>query len=222
VDGQSFITPRHKGFLFPVRALAKVFRAKFLDGLRQAFERGKLAEDATVPTLCSKLRSIDWVVYAKPPFAGPESVLAYLGAYTHRIAISNHRILSLEQGRVAFRYRDYADGRQQKVMRLDVNEFIRRFLLHVLPKGLVRIRHYGLLANRSRREKIACCRALLSVPEPQAPVEESVSEKLLRLTGVDIHRCPWCHEGRMVVVAEIDRARRSPLRSLRIEIHDSS
>ena len=222
MDGQSFITPRHKGFLFPVRGLAKMFRAKFLDGLRQALERGKLAEDASVPGLCSKLRSTDWVVYAKPPFAGPESVLAYLGAYTHRIAISNHRILSLEQGRVAFRYRDYADGRQQKVMRLDVDEFIRRFLLHVLPKGFVRIRHYGLLANRSRRDKIACCRALLSVPEPQAPLEETVFEKLLRLTGVDIHRCPSCHEGRMVVVAEIDRARRSPLRSLRIEIHDSS
>jgi hypothetical protein len=221
-DGQSFLTPRHQGFLFPVRALAQVFRAKFLEGLRHAFERGKLGEDASVPTLCDKLRSVDWVVYTKPPFAGPESVLAYLGAYTHRIAISNHRILSLEKGRVAFRYRDYADGRKQKILRLAVDEFIRRFLLHVLPKGFVRIRHYGLLANRSRQEKIAHCRALLSAPQPQAPAQETVSEKLLRLTGVDIHCCPTCREGRMVVVAEIGRPRRRALRPLLVEIHDSS
>jgi hypothetical protein len=222
LDEQRFITPRHKGFLFPVRALAQVFRAKFLDGLRQAFARGKLGEDTSVPALCAALRSIAWVVYAKPPFAGPESVLAYLGAYTHRIAISNHRILSLEQRRVAFRYRDYADGRKQKVLRLDVDEFIRRFLLHVLPKSFVRIRHYGLLANRSRRQRIAHCRALLSAAEPQEPIQETVSEKLLRLTGVDIHRCPACHEGRMLVVAEIDRASRRSLHLIRVEIHDSS
>jgi hypothetical protein len=221
-DEQSFITPRHKGFLFPVRALAKVFRAKFLDGLRQAFARGKLGEDTSVPALCAALRSIDWVVYAKPPFAGPESVLAYLGAYTHRIAISNHRILSLEQRRVAFRYRDYADGRKQKILRLDVDEFIRRFLLHVLPKSFVRIRHYGLLANRSRRQKIARCRELLSASEPKQPVKETVSEKLLRLTGVDLQRCPACHEGYMVAVAEIERPRRRSLHLIRLEIHDSS
>jgi hypothetical protein len=149
-------------------------------------------------------------------------VLAYLGAYTHRIAISNHRILSLEQGRVAFRFRDYADGRKQKVLSLDVDEFIRRFLLHVLPKSFVRIRHYGLLANRSRQKKIARCRELLSASEPKQPVKETVSEKLLRLTGVDIHCCPACHEGRMLVVAEIDRAGRRSLHLIRVEIHDSS
>jgi len=221
-DGESFVTPRHKGFLFPVRALAKVFRAKFIESLWQAFEHGKLGEDTSVPTLCNKLRNLDWVVYAKPPFAGPESVLAYLGAYTHRIAISNSRILNLEDDRVAFRYRDYADDRKQKVLRLDALEFIRRFLLHVLPKGFVRIRHYGLLANRSRRQKIARCRALLSAPEPPTPAKETVSEKLLRLAGIDIHCCPVCREGRMVVVAEIDRARRRSLHAIRVEIHDSS
>jgi len=221
-DGESFVTPRYKGFLFPVRALAKVFRAKFLEGLRQAFDRGKLGEDTSVPALSGKLRGVDWVVYAKPPFAGPESVLAYLGAYTHRIAISNHRILSLENDRVAFRYRDYADDRKKKVMHLDVDEFIRRFLLHVLPKGFVRIRHYGLLANRSRKQKIERCRTLLSVPEPQEPAKETVSEKLLRLAGIDIHRCPVCHEGRMVVVAELDRVRRLSLSSTRVAILDSS
>jgi hypothetical protein len=221
-DGESFVTPRYKGFLFPVRALAKVFRAKFLEGLRQAFDRGKLGEDTSVPALCAKLRGVDWVVYAKPPFAGPESVLAYLGAYTHRIAISNHRILSLQQGRVAFRYRDYADSRKQKILRLEVDEFIRRFLLHVLPGGFVRIRHYGLLANRSRRQKIARCRELLSASDPKQPDKQTVSEKLLRLTGVDIQRCPECQKGRMVVVAEIDRTRRCSPRPFRVEILDSS
>ena len=137
-------------------------------------------------------------------------MLAYLGRYTHRIAISNHRIASLEHGRVAFRYRDYADGRKQKVMQLDAFEFIRRFLLHVLPKGFVRIRHYGLLANRPRKEKLARCRALLGAPAPQAPARQSISEKLLRLSGVDILRCPACREGRMIPIAEIPR---SPQRS---------
>ena len=221
-DGESFVTPRYKGFLFPVRALAKVFRAKFLEGLRHAFDRGKLGEDASVPVLCGKLRNLNWIVYAKPPFAGPESVLAYLGAYTHRIAISNRRILSQEDGRIAFRYRDYADGRKQKTLRLDVDEFIRRFLLHVLPKGFVRIRHYGLLANRSRKQKIARCRALLSTAAPQELAKETVSAKLLRLAGVDIHRCPVCHEGRMVVVAELDRVRRPSLHPSRVKILDSS
>ncbi len=209
-DGQGFVKPRHKGFLFPVRALAKVFRGKFLEGLRQAFEAGRLADDVSTPALCEALRHVDWVVYAKPPFAGPESVLAYLGRYTHRIAISNQRLLPLEHGRVAFRYRDYADDRKHKVMRLDAPEFIRRFLLHVLPKGFVRIRHYGLLANRTRKEKIARCRALLAAPAPQESVQETVAEKLLRLSGIDLHRCPACSEGRMIPLAEIPRP---PLRS---------
>jgi hypothetical protein len=222
LDGQRFITPRHKSFLFPVRALAQVFRAKFLEGLQQAFERGKLGKDTAVPKLCNKLRGLNWVVYAKPPFAGPESVLAYLGAYTHRIAISNHRILKLEKGRVAFRYRDYADGRKQKIMCLEVDEFIRRFLLHVLPKGFVRIRHYGLLANRTRQKKIARCRALLLAPEVSKPIEQTLPEKLLRLTGIDIWQCPACQQGRMVVVAEIDRLPQRLVHPMRVEILDSS
>ena len=222
LDEEKFVTPRHKSFLFPVRALAKVFRAKFIEGLRHAFLSGKLGEDTSVLNLCNKLRNLDWVVYAKPPFAGPESVLAYLGAYTHRIAISNHRILNLKNGQVDFRYRDYADGRKQKVLRLDADEFIRRFLLHILPKGFVRIRHYGLLANRSRRKKIARCRALLSAPEPKTHAKETVSEKLLRITGVDIQRCPVCREGHMVVVAEIDGASRYPIHLNRVEVLDSS
>jgi hypothetical protein len=221
-NGENFVAPRHKGFLFPVRALAKVFRAKFLEGLQQAFERGKLDQDTAVAKLCNKLRNRNWVVYAKPPFAGPESVLAYLGAYTHRIAISNPRILNLEKGCVAFRYRDYAEGRKQKILRLDIDEFIRRFLLHVLPKSFVRIRHYGLLANRSRRQKIAHCRALLSAPEPEEPVKQTLPEKLLRLTSIDIQQCPVCQQGRMVAVAEIGRLPQRPVYPMRVEIYDSS
>lgn len=204
-DGLRFVRSRHPGFLFPVRALAKVFRGKFLDGLRRAFDAGELGDDDSTPQLCEALRRIDWVVYAKSPFAGPEQVLAYLGRYTHRIAISNHRLLSLEQGRVAFRYRDSADENRQKVLRLEVNEFLRRFLLHVLPKGFVRIRHYGLLANRHRKKRIARCRALLAAPIPEPRSAESRCEKLLRLTGKDVLRCPACQQGRMLQVAEIPR-----------------
>jgi hypothetical protein len=221
-DQQHFLAPRHKGFLFPVRALSKVFRGKFLDGLMRDFESGKLGDDTSVPRLCSKLRRRDWIVYAKPPFAGPERVLAYLGAYTHRIAISNHRIRSIEQNRVALRYRDSADGNKQRVMHLDVLEFIRRFLLHVLPKGFVRIRHYGLLANRNRKEKIARCRSLLEAPKPEEPAPQTRREKLLELIGVDIERCPACREGRMTIVAEIDRMPRFHLIPCRVEVNDSS
>jgi hypothetical protein len=186
------------------------------------FESGKLGDDTSVPRLCSKLRRRDWIVYAKPPFAGPERVVAYLGAYTHRIAISNHRIRSIEQNRVALRYRDSADGNKQRVMHLDVLEFIRRFLLHVLPKGFVRIRHYGLLANRNRKEKIARCRSLLEAPKPEEPAPQTRREKLLELIGVDIERCPACREGRMTIVAEIDRMPRFHLIPCRVEVNDSS
>jgi hypothetical protein len=205
-DGSRWIPPRHQRFLFPVRALAKVFRGKFLDGLRQRFDRGELGLDDALPTLLHTLRGQDWVVYVKPPFAGPESVLRYLGRYTHRIAISNRRILRAEGDRVAFRYRDYADGNQIKVMEVSVHEFLRRFLLHVLPRAFVRIRHYGLLANRSRRQRIARCRELLAAQAPPPPpASESLFEKLLRLTGVDLRLCPACGEGRMDVIAEVDK-----------------
>lgn len=214
-DGQRFVSPRHKGFLFPVRALAKVFRGKYLDGLRRAFDAGELGDDVSTKALCDTLRGIDWVVYVKPPFAGPESVLAYLGRYTHRIAISNHRILSLEDERVAFRYRDYAEGDKEKVMRLDVLELLRRFLLHVLPKRYVRIRHYGVLANRHRKEKIARCRDLLGARTPEAPESESVCEKLLRLSNIDLLLCPACREGRMIAIAEIPRPARPSLHPIR-------
>ena len=154
-------------FLFHVRALSIVFRAKFLDFLAAAHASGKLvfhgsiaplAKSGTFGQLLSTVRKKKWVVYAKRPFASPETVLAYLGRYTHRTAISNHRILAVEQGNVTFSHRDGRHSGQQKTMTLDADEFIRRFLLHVLPSGLMRIRHFGILANRSKAVHLANCR----------------------------------------------------------------
>jgi len=134
-------------------------------------------------------------VYCKPPFAGPEHVLAYLGRYTHRVALSNDRLLAVADGRVRFRWRDYADGDRAKVMDLDVDEFLRRFLLHVVPDGFVRIRHFGVLANRRRAAALAQCRVLLAQPAPPSEPPESVRALMLRVTGLDIERCPVCQQG---------------------------
>ena len=154
----------HPSFLFPVTALSVVFRAKYLDALHRAFTEGALtfaggtlplAEASRFAAFLTPLRATSWVVYAKRPFAGPEQVLHYLGRYTHRIAMSNARLVSLTAGVVRFRWKDYADRGHTKVMALDAHEFLRRFLLHVLPRGFVRIRHFGLLANRQRGGAIA-------------------------------------------------------------------
>jgi hypothetical protein len=138
----------------------------------------------------------EWVVYAKPPFNGPENVLGYLGRYTHRVAITNHRIIGVENGKVSFLWKDYADGNKQKVMTLDASEFIRRFLLHVLPDGFVKIRHFGFLSNRRRKECLETCRMLLGMKKPEPVLAETWQESLLRITGIDVTRCPLC-EGRM-------------------------
>ncbi len=203
--------PAKPGFLFPVRALAEVFRGKYLAGLRRAFDRGELrfagsvaglADPTAFAAFLATLRADAWVVYAKPPFGGPAQVLEYLGRYTHRVAISNDRLLSLTDGVVRFRWKDYARGNRLQTMALPAAEFLARFLLHVLPDGFVRIRHFGLLANRGRRAKLARCRELLAAgpPKPPAP-PESVAALLLRLTGVDLTRCPVCRVGRLRVVA---------------------
>jgi hypothetical protein len=143
----------------------------------------------------------DWVVYAKPSFAGPEPVLDYLGRYTHRVAISNHRLLGVSETEVRFRYQDYAHGNRHKVMRLDPQEFIGRFLTHVLPKGFMRIRHYGILANRAKRDKLAHARTALDAPPaPQTPEAETVEAFWLRVAHRDIHLCPHCHAGHMIVL----------------------
>jgi hypothetical protein len=205
-DGARWIRTRHKGFLFPVRALSKVFRGKFMEGLRRAVEDGDLPVEEPLSEVRRTLYEHDWVVYAKPPFAGPESVLRYLGRYTHRIALSNRRIETVQDGRVAFRYRDRADGDRTKRLELSVHEFIRRFLLHALPHGFVRIRHYGLLANRCRMTALARCRALLPTQAPTPSLQkESVAEKLMRLTGTDITLCPACREGHMRTIGELTK-----------------
>jgi Putative transposase/Transposase zinc-binding domain len=199
-DGSRWIAAR-PGFLFPVRALAQVFRGRYLARLQQAFDRGELhltgglaplGEPAAFATWLAELRQHTWVVYCKPPFAGPDHVLAYLGRYTHRVALSNDRLLALREGRVRFRWRDYADGDRVKVMDLAVDEFLRRFLLHVVPNGFVRIRHFGLLANRRRSAALAQCRTLLAQPPPPIPPPESARTLILRVTGIDIERCLLC------------------------------
>jgi len=213
-DGTRWI-PARPGFLFPVRALAKVFRGRYLAGLRRAFDRGDLhltgglaplAEPAAFAAWLAELRAQAWVVYCKPPFAGPEHVLAYLGRYTHRVALSNDRLVTLADGHVRFRWRDYADGDRVKVMDLDVDEFLRRFLLHVVPDGFVRIRHFGLLANRRRAAALAQCRALLAPPPPPVAPPESVRDLLRRVTGVDIARCPVCQQGVLHLIAVLGPA----------------
>jgi len=205
-DGARWIRAR-AGFLFPVRALSKLFRGISLAALRRAFERGELhlagslaplADPAAFTAWLAGLRRQPWVVYCKPPFAGPEQVLAYLGRYTHRVAISNNRLVAVADGRVRFRWRDYADGDRVKVMELAADEFLRRFLLHIVPDGFVRIRHFGLLANRHRAAKLAQCRTLLAQPPPPAPAPpESVRALMLRVTGLDIERCPVCQQGQL-------------------------
>ena len=196
-DGAHWI-PSHPRYLFPVRALSPVFRAKFLAGLERALDKRLLSRaDVDVDNLFSSLREKPWVVYAKRPFAGPESVIAYLGRYTHRIAISNNRIVDLRDGFVRFHWRDYKDANRSKIMTLPAAEFLRRFLLHVLPRGFMRIRHFGLLANRHRKPKLERCRTLLrAAPPPTKPVE-SVASMVERLTGKDPTLCPFCEQGTM-------------------------
>ena len=144
---------------------------------------------------------MEWVVYAKPPFGGPERVLDYLGRYTHRIAISNNRLLECKDGQVTFTYKDYKHEQQRKVMILSADEFLRRFLLHVLPDGFQRIRHYGLLGNRHRAENLARCRKLLAVPAPIPQPELDYRNRCQQLSGQDPLRCPQCKTGHMVRIA---------------------
>jgi hypothetical protein len=205
-DGSRWLKSNPR-YLFPVRALSPVFRAKFITGLERAFERHLLPRDEIdVEHLVITLRAKPWVVYTKRPFAGPESVLQYLGRYTHRIAISNDRIVGLQDGVVRFRWRDYSDDNQNKIMELPANEFLRRFLLHVLPRGFMRIRHFGLLANRHRKLKLERCRQLLAAAPPPETRAESVPEMVARLTGKDLTRCPFCETGTMRVTRQLPSA----------------
>jgi len=207
LDGASWIGCKKQSFFLPVKVLSSRFRNLFLIHLRKAFHAGKLkfrgdmarlAEPAVFEVLCREAQRIEWVVFVKPPFGGPEQVLKYLARYTHRVAISNQRLLSMENGHVSFAYKDYADGNQSKVMALEATEFVRRFLLHILPRGFVRIRQFGYLANRARGMKLALCRALLrAVPPDCGRNREHLEAK----------RCPACKIGRMILIGVVSHPR---------------
>lgn len=216
-------------YFLPVKVLAAVFRAKFLEGLQQLRPELKyegrlapLSDSRRFNKLLGETTRKKWVVYAKPPFAGPEAVIKYLGAYTHRIAISNYRLIRLENGQVVFSYRDSKSGNQRKQMSLPVVEFLRRFLLHVLPYRFVRIRHFGFLGNRFRHAKTLRVKACLAphsgtaaaqpAQAPAAPEKPTWQERLHAHTGIDITLCPRCKKGRMqeirVIESFYDRRRR--------------
>jgi putative transposase/transposase-like zinc-binding protein len=202
------------GFFLPVRVLGRLFRAKFLSFLRDAYDRRQISfhgqqrhleDPALFRQLVETLKEKDWVVYAKPPFGGPEIVLKYLARYTHRVAISNYRLIAIEAGKVHFYWKDYADANQQKIMALDGVEFIRRFLLHVLPSGFMRIRHFGFLAHTHRAEKLQLCRRLLNVEQESdmEPADQPAMDQGTTEAAVDV--CPACKEGRMVVIEKLER-----------------
>ena len=208
-DGTRWISCR-ANYLLPVPVLAPLFRRLFLGYLRQAFDAGDLQFFSSLEPLRIRnafLRHLapawkeDWVVYAKPPFAGPDDVLKYVARYTHRVAISNDRLLDINDGKVQFRWKDYRDDNRHKTMTLDADEFIRRFLLHVLPDGFQRIRYFGFLANRYRAEKLALCRQLMQMPPPiTRDVHKDYRDRYEALTGVSLKTCPLCRCGTMVVV----------------------
>jgi hypothetical protein len=214
-DGKRWVASRPNFFL-PVRVLSRYFRRCFLDLFRQAFEQGALKFFGALEPLRDREQFLtyldpaqqkEWVVYAKKPFAGPEQVLDYVGRYTHRVAISNNRLLSLEDGQVTFKWKDYRAHNAQKAMTLQAEEFIRRFLLHVLPSGFHRIRYYGFMSNRYRAENLEKCRRLLhtsppSPPEnpPETTAPADYRDRYEALTGVSLRECSVCHKGHMVVV----------------------
>jgi predicted Zn-ribbon and HTH transcriptional regulator len=203
LDGERWIKS-HPRYLFPVCALGSVFRGKFLDGLRRLYDGGQLVLPAVVKAvaplatpacfyaLLSKLRHKPWVVYSKAPFAGPEKLLDYLGRYTHRVALSNHRLISCDDGVVRFHYRDRADGDQRKIAALPADAFLQRFVQHVLPKRFLRIRHYGLLANKRKAEMLKRCHEHLGVIKPATPTPKTTLEWILQIVGIDVTRCPRC------------------------------
>src|SRR5882724_5253847 len=201
-----------KGFFLPVKVLSRLFRGKFVAYLKAANEQGRLVfrgqskhleEGSHFASLLNEVSKLEWVVYAKRPFGGPVQVLKYLARYTHRVAISNQRLVSLSEGKVTFRWKDYADGNGVKEMTLDVREFTRRFLLHNLPRGFVRIRHYGLLANRCRSERLESCRKLLAHSANQASLEAAsmISDQC---TDHESKLCPVCREGRMTKIQKLE------------------
>jgi hypothetical protein len=219
LDGARWISTK-PGFFLPVRVLSHLFRRLFLEALEEAFRNNllcfpgaiaDLAESAAFFKLTASLRLIDWVVYSKPPFGGPHRVLEYLGRYTHRVAIDNRRILNVRDGEVTFQYKQYrsANAHKSRTMTVRADEFIRRFLLHTLPHGFARIRHYGLFAGRTKKRHLARCRELLEVPAdgliPTAPQIQAALSQILE----DCRLCPVCGIGRMIRIAIIPPLRQN-------------
>jgi hypothetical protein len=204
------------GFFVPSKVMARLFRGKFLFYLKKSYKQEKIGFHGNIQSLATQtefnklltnLYDKEWIVYAKQPFAGPKRVLEYLGKYTHRIAISNHRIIKFKEDRISFRWKDYSDNNTRKIMTLDASEFIRRFLLHVLPNGFMRIRHFGFLANRHRKKKIERCNQLIGERAKEVePKDKKISwqELLYRLTGIDVFKCPRCLKGLMKPLARLE------------------
>jgi hypothetical protein len=209
LDGSRWLRSK-KGFFIPVKVLSCLFRGKFLDGLKREYEAGELRfpgqieqlkEASAFKRFLTNLYHQSWVVYCKPPLKHPEKVVDYLGRYTHRVALSNDRLVKLEDNRVTFRWRDSADHDKIKLLTLEAFEFIRRFLLHVLPEQFVKIRYYGILSHRSQKGKLLRCKKLLGVLIPEQSKEvlkETWQDLLTRITGVDPRVCPYCGKGKMI------------------------
>lgn len=208
-DGSRWVSGR-TGFLFPVRVLGRLFRGKFLEQLKAAFAAGRLQFRGSLATAADRrgfrrylepIFAKDWIVYAKRPFHGPEPVLKYLARYTHRVAIANRRLVAAEGDTVSFVWKDYAHGSKRRVMTLSAVEFLRRFLLHVLPSGFPRIRYYGFLANRHRHERLDRCRALLGVPASESSIDTDPPSDL---GDERAPSCPVCKRGRLFCVLRFD------------------
>jgi len=219
-DGRNW-KPCRPGFFLPVRVLSRLFRGKLLAELAEAFREGRIRlygrladyrSSTAFDRYLHEARRTEWVVYAKPPFDGPEHVLAYLARYTHRVAISNHRLVHVDDASVTFRFKDYR-SRRARTLTLSLEEFARRFLLHVLPKGFVRIRYYGFLANAGRARLLSCCRDALAQPEVAAEPEYGGGEADGTLVGLLPHAprlCPHCQAGILRCVQILQRPPPSP------------
>src|SRR5262245_58602168 len=202
--------PARKNFLFPIKALSIVFCGKFLDLLKSAFAQNKLLfvgqtasllDPLVFQALFNALRKKPWIVYAKKPFGSPDHVLDYLGRYTHRVALPNDRILSAHNREVTFTYRDRKNHDPRKPMKLDTKKFIRRFLLHVIPKGLMRVRHFGFLANNAKKHLSKCRQLIRLLPPLPKPPQHSTHQLILELTNIDLTRYPHYRNGTLVFVA---------------------
>lgn len=209
LDGRRWVSSK-KDFFIPVKVLSRKFRGKFLHYLKKAHNDGELGFPGSIKALkegpafgkyLSGLYAQEWVVYCKPPFKKPENVIDYMGRYTHRVAISNDRIVDMQSDQVTFKYRDRSDNGKIKHKSLDAFEFIRRFLLHVLPDGFMKVRHYGILSNRNRKTKLMLCKALLGVQfeEGDSEEKEGWEDLVLRITGIDPRICPICGKGKLVL-----------------------